>query len=116
MPTKMSVLGLGFATVLLAACGNSAPPPNAAPAAPPVAKMETKPEVAPANDTVANPPQQAPYEGYVGVAPPGKVAFGPAPPTQDAAFQAERQRMMEADSAPKKPPPKSRAVQNASQH
>ena len=115
MQTKISFLSLGFAAVLLAACGNSSPPPpKAKPVAPPVAAVETaKPELA--NTGIVSPPQEPPFEGYVGVAPAGKVAFGPAPPEQDAAFQAERQRMLEADakkSSQRKPP----ASKNAGQH
>lgn len=116
MPTKISFLSLGFAAILLAACGNSVPPPpKAKPAAAAVAKVATSPEAAPANTATVDPPQDPPFEGYVGVAPPGKVAFGPAPPDQDVAFQAERQRMLEADA--KKPPRRKHpANQDASQH
>lgn len=118
MATKISFLSLGLAAAMLAACGNSSPPPpKAKPLGPPVAKVEAaKPEVAPANTAIVSPPQEPPFEGYVGVAPAGKVAFGPGPLSQDTAYQQERQRMIEGakQKQPSKPQPP--ATQNASQH
>ncbi|HEY8010272.1 MAG TPA: hypothetical protein VIE67_04675 [Rudaea sp.] len=118
MPTKISYLSLGFAAILLAACGNSSPPPpKAKPAAAPVAKVATRPEVAPADTATVNPPQDPPFEGYVGVAPPGKVAFGPAPLDRDSAYQEELKSRMEAEAKQKQSSkPQTPANQDASQH
>lgn len=95
MSTKMSILGLGFAAAVLAGCGNSGPPPpKAKPAASPVASFEAKSVSAPEERKAdANTPEEKPFEGYVGVAPPGKVAFGPAALGQDPQRDAELQQI-----------------------
>ncbi len=111
MSTKMSILGLGFAAAILAGCGNSSPPPpKAKPAASPVASFEAKSVTAP-EERKPDAPEEKPFEGYVGVAPAGHVAFGPAALGSNPQSDAELQKMRDAlaksrDSTEVKQPPK----------
>src|SRR5579863_9736072 len=92
MSTKMSILGLGFAVAILAGCGNSSPPPpKAKRAAASVASFEAK-AVTP-EERKPNTAEEKPFEGYVGVAPPGHVAFGPAALGSNPQSEAELQKM-----------------------
>src|SRR5579863_3161448 len=93
MSTKMSILGLGFAMVVLAGCGNSSPPPpKAKQVASPVASFEAKSVTS--EERKPNTGEEKPFEGYVGVAPPGHVAFGPGGGSPEE--QAELQKMRDA--------------------
>ncbi len=131
MSPKIFILGFGFTLALLAGCGNSSQPPKAKPAAtaPSAANSSTNDSTQNAPSTVAVQPTSGPQAPQsqtpnVGVAPPGEVAFGPAPANSglDPPGDAEHARMMEirarqlqaAAQNPQPPPPPRNT--NAQQH
>jgi hypothetical protein len=109
MSTKYLIAGLVLvagAIFALTRCGSSEPVAKAEPKKTSVAGSFASSESKPAVPVIPQPEQPAPaqehpFEGYVGEAPPGKVAFGPRPPTpQETAGEAEVHHVPQPGEAP----------------
>lgn len=108
MSTKYLIAGLVLVAGVIFAltrCGSSEPAVKAEPKKTSVAgaftASDAKPAAVPAAEPAAPPAPEQPFEGYVGVAPPGKVAFGPRPATaQEQAGELEIKHVPQPGEVP----------------